>query len=112
MYLPLIISLTTGTMAAGYDFRVFSGGVYRQPPSLSDPPPDRPSQLCHILSSCPGVKRPVFPKNHAVFRRNTVIFPEKKGNPGLYRAYSGGTPEEGVPLAYAFSPTEGKCAPT
>jgi len=47
------------------------------PVPLHTYPPFPPPQLCHILSSSPDVKRYLFFKNPAVFRRNTVIFPEK-----------------------------------
>jgi len=49
-------------------------------------PPDRSSQYCHIPSSWSGVKGDVSLKNPAVFRENTVIFPEKwiiRGRTGL-----------------------------
>jgi hypothetical protein len=82
----------------------FGPGLFqgRIAPGMSSANPSRPGspvpqhayppfplpQFCHFLSSCPVVKRPFFPKNPAVFRRNTVIFPEKRairGRTGLIR---------------------------
>jgi hypothetical protein len=67
------------------------------PLALSDPSPDRPSQFCHILSIDSGVKRHFFPKNPAVFRRNTVIFPEKRAIRGLIGLIRDVLVKEGVP---------------